>query len=106
MSEDAVDGIGLADAINQIKAGLAEAQNKPAAPGIWLPVKSVTVELRVVATKEGNARAGFKVPLFEIGGGGSLSQERTHTITVVFDAPVDENHNPLMVGKTSGQHGT
>jgi hypothetical protein len=107
MSRSEVDGIGLAEAIGQIKAELGSAQAAPMAGGIRLPVKSVTVELKVVATKSADAKAGFKVPLIdvELGGSGSLSQERTHTITVVFDGPVDEMGNSLQVDKTDDDRG-
>ena len=92
-----VDEIGLADAIYQLKSEFAAAQMQPAPGGIRMPVKSVTVELKVVATKAGEAKAGFKVPVIdlEFGGGGSLSNELTHTITVVFDVPVDADGNQV-----------
>lgn len=99
MPNDDVDGIGLADAIAQIKAELASAKDLPDIGVIYLPVKSVTVELKVVATKSAGAKAGFKVPFveLELGGSGELSRERTHTITVVFDTPVDQLGDPLQV---------
>lgn len=107
LSEYEESGIGLAEAIDQIKAGLASAQAKPAVEGIWLPVKSVTVELKVVATRSADAKAGFKVPLIdlELGGSGALSQEHTHTITLVFDAPIDKHRNPIQVEMTSDRPG-
>lgn len=107
MSKGAVDGIGLADAIGQIKAELLAAQNMPAAGGVRLPVKSVTVELSVVATRSADAKAGFKVPLIdlELGSSGTLSQERTHTITVVFDTPINEHGDPVQVYKVDDDPG-
>lgn len=107
MSKDEVDGIGLADAIGQIKAELVAAQASPVPGGVRLPVRSVTVELKVVATRSADAKAGFRVPLIdlELGGSGALSQERTHTITVVFDAPTDEHGDPVQVDKVDDAPG-
>ncbi len=101
MTEGVVRGMGLAEAICQIKADLAEAQTTPTGKEMRLPVKSVTVELKVVATTSADTRAGFKVPFvdLELGGSAALSAEHTHTITVVFDTPIDEYGDPVKVGK-------
>lgn len=107
MPKDEVDGLGLAEAIMQIKTGLAAAQEAVAPGGIRLPMKSVKVELKVVAVKSGEAKAGFKVPVvnLEFGGGGKLSQEQTHTITVEFDAPVDAQGDRVSIDSTSDDPG-
>lgn len=93
-------GIGLADAIAEIKAELASAQEKLTPGGMRMTIKSVTVELRVVATQSGEASVGFRVPVIglDMGGGSSMSREQTHTVTVAFDAPLDAQNAPWQVG--------
>ncbi len=97
------DGIGLEQAITQIRAELLAARVSGEGAAVRLPVESVTVELKVVATKEAGGKAGFKVPFvdLELGGSGSVSSERTSTVTVVFGAPVDQAGNPVKVAHGS-----
>jgi hypothetical protein len=49
--------------------------------GCQLPVESLTVELRVVATKTADGKAGFSVPIIniELGGSGGWQHETTPT---------------------------
>lgn len=103
MPEERVEGIGLSEAIEQIRGDLLAARASGETADIRLPVASVTVELQVVATKEHGGTAGFKVPLVEVGLGGSASRgwERTSTVTVVFGAPVDRAGNPVQVTEGS-----
>lgn len=107
MPEEETDELGLAEAIIQIKTALAAAQTAPAPGGLRLPMKSVTVELKVVAKKSANAKAGFKVPVvnLELSGDGAISHEQTHTITLVFDAPLDTGGNLVKIGKASNHPG-
>ncbi len=97
------DGIGLADAISQIRAELSAARVADEGAAVRLPVESVTVQLKVVAAREAGGKAGFKVPFvdLELGGSGSVSSERTSTVTVVFGAPVDRDGNPVKVAHGS-----
>jgi NTP-dependent ternary system trypsin peptidase co-occuring protein len=64
------DGIGLAQAIALLRAGLLEARAAAADSDIQLPVESMTVELQVVATRTREGKAGFAVPFVnaELGG--------------------------------------
>jgi hypothetical protein len=96
-------GIGLEDAISHIRAELLAARVSGEGATVRLPVKSVTVELKVVASKEAGGKAGFKVPFvdLELGASGSVSSERTSTVTVVFGAPVDRDGNPVKVAQGS-----
>ncbi len=96
-------GIGLAEAIGQIRADLLAARVAGEDAAIRLPVESVTVELTVVASKEAGGKGGFKVPFvdLELGASGSVSSERTSTVTVVFGAPVDRDGNPIKVAQGS-----
>jgi Trypsin-co-occurring domain 2 len=62
---------GVAEAIEALRDDLLKARAAGASSEIQLPVESMTVVLTVIATREANAKAGFKVPFVpvELGGG-------------------------------------
>src|SRR5579859_3605701 len=80
------DGLGLADAIGLLRDELLQAHAAGADSEIQLPVESMTVELKVTATKSVDGKAAFKVPLvaLELGGSGSRERGSEQTVTVVF----------------------
>jgi hypothetical protein len=100
-----VDGVGLVEAIAQIRADLLAARTEGADAEIQLPVESLTVELKVVAIKGADGKAGFKVPIVnaELGGGVSWRNEATQTVTVRFGAPVDRDGNPVKVASAGDE---
>ena len=85
------DGLRLADAIGLLRDELLQAQAASAGSPIQLPVESMTVVLKVTATRSVDGKAGFKVPIVELELGGGAGQERgsEQTVTVVFGGPVD-----------------
>ena len=99
------DGLGLADAIEMLRDALLQAQATGAGSDIQLPVESMTVELKVTATKSKGGKAGFKVPVVDLELGGSGGQERgsEQTVTVVFGGPVDRDGNPVKVAQESAR---
>jgi hypothetical protein len=99
------DGLGLADAIGLLRDELLEAQAAAADSDIQLPVESMTVELKVTATRSVDGKAGFKVPVveLELGGGGSQERGSVQTVTVVFGGPVDRQGRPVKVMQRSAQ---
>ena len=66
---------------------------------IQLPVESMTVELKITATRSADGKAGFKVPIvnLEMGGGGARERRSEQTVTVVFGGPVDRSGKPVKV---------
>jgi Trypsin-co-occurring domain 2 len=100
-----VEGVGLAAAIASLRADLLEARQAGADAEVQLPVESLTVELKVVATKGADGKAGFKVPIInaELGGGANWKNEATQTVTVKFGEPVDRSGNPVKVASTGAQ---
>lgn len=98
------EGLGLADAIAMLRDELLKAQEQGANAEIQLPISSMTVELAVHATREAGGKAGFRVPVInvELGGGANFGRGSEHTVTVVFDGPVDRNGNPVKVASASG----
>lgn len=99
------DGLGLADAIALLRDELLEAQAAGADSDIQLPVESMTVELKITATRSKGGKAGFKVPIveLELGGGGSQERGSEQTVTVVFGGPVDREGRPVKVMQRSAQ---
>lgn len=97
------DGMGLADAIADLRDELLAARTAGARADIQLPVESMTVTLHVVATRTADGKAGFKVPFVnaELGGSAGWQRETMQTVTVVFGPPVDSTGNPVKVAKAS-----
>ena len=100
MDEDSV-GVGLDVAIERIREDLLKARKSGEGADIRFPVQSVTVQLQVVASKENEGRAGFKVPFLHVEAGGSTStgSQETSVVTVVFGAPVDRQGNAVQVSE-------
>ena len=100
-----VDGLGLADAIGLLRDALLQAQADGAGSDLQLPVESMTVQLKVTATRSKDGRAGFKVPVVELELGGGVGRERgsEQTVTVVFAGPVDRDGRPVKVMQKSAQ---
>jgi hypothetical protein len=99
------DGIGLADAIADLRSELLAARAAGAGADIQLPVESMTVALQVVATRTADGKAGFKVPFVnaELGGSAGWQRETVQTVTVVFGAPVDSAGKPVKVARASAE---
>ena len=97
------NGLGLADAIGLLRDELLEAQATGAGSEIQLPVESMTVVLKVTATRSVDGKAGFKVPIVELEVGGGVGRERgsEQTVTVVFGGPVDRDGRPVKVAQES-----
>jgi Trypsin-co-occurring domain 2 len=99
------DGVGLAEALEGLRADLAEAQGKAAGQAVQFPIESLTVELKVGVTKSVEGKAGFTVPLLgvELGGSGGYASELLQTVTLVIGSPVDENGNPIKVAQETDE---
>jgi Trypsin-co-occurring domain 2 len=72
---------------------------------VQLPVESMTVVLKVTATRSVDGKAGFQVPIVELELGGGVGRERgsEQTVAVVFDGPVDSDGRPVKVAQESKQ---
>ncbi len=103
---DAVEpGIGLADAITLLRDELVKAREAGVGQDVQFPVDSLTIELKVAATRSVDGKAGFSVPIANLGLGGSAAWQREtmQTVTVVFGRPVDRDGNPLKVASASDE---
>jgi hypothetical protein len=98
-------GIGLAEAIGLLRDDLLAARAAGAGRDIQLPVDSLTIELKVTATRSADGKAGFSVPIVnvELGGSGGWRRETLQTVTVVFGPPVDLEGNPVKVASSSDE---
>jgi hypothetical protein len=98
-----INGLGLAEAIDQLRAELTVARVSGATTDIHFPIETVSVELQVVMAKEIGGKAGFKVPVIdlEVGGERTTTTETTHTVLIVFGAPVDSTGNRVRVSRGS-----
>jgi hypothetical protein len=105
VDEPDVAGVGLADAIEALRADLVTAIRKGAAQPVQFPIAKLTVELQVVATRSADGKAGFKVPVVsvELGGSGRWQRENAQKITVEFGAPVDHEGRPVKVASASDE---
>jgi hypothetical protein len=104
--KDALErGIGLADAIGLLRDELEEARRAGAGQDVQFPVNSLTVELKVAATRSADGKAGFSVPIvnLELGGSAGWQREAMQTVTVVFGPPVDRGGNPVRVAAASDE---
>ena len=99
------DGIGLAEALEQLRVELAAAQKAAAETDVQFPVETLTVELKVAVTKTKDGKAGFRVPFVgaEIGASAGVDRERLQTVTLVLGAPVDREGRPLKVARASSE---
>lgn len=89
----------MQEAIEAIRTDLLAARTSGEGADIRFPVAKVTVQLQVVATREAGGKAGFRVPFVnaEVGASGSVSAERTSTVTVEFGSPVDRAGLPVKI---------
>jgi hypothetical protein len=103
--DDKDAGIGLAEAITVLRDELLKARAAGAGSDVQLPVESMTVELRVTATRSRDGKAGFKVPVVdvELGGGLAAGSETAQTVTVVFSAPVDRTGAVVKVAEATDE---
>jgi hypothetical protein len=98
-------GIGLDDALEALREQLATAHARAAGTDLQFPVESVTVELKIAATRSAEGKAGFRVAMVgaELGGSGSRAFESVQTLTLVLGTPVNREGVPQRVAEASDQ---
>lgn len=103
--EESAGGIGLAEAIGMLRDALLAARAAGAGSDIQLPVESMTVELRVAATRSRDGKAGFTVPFIhaELGASAGWQRENMQTVTVVFGGPVDSKGDPVRIAQAGSE---
>ncbi len=101
----AVNGIGLADAIDMLRAEVLTAQQKGAGAKAQFPIQTLTVQLTVGLTRLADGKASFTVPFIgaELGASGGLHQETAQTVTLVLGPPVDEHGRTIAVAQSTDE---
>ena len=98
-----VEGVGLAETLEALRAELAAAQAAAGGADVQFPIETLTVELKVGITKKAGGKFGFSVPFFGAGIGGEAGYDREtlQTVTLVLGGPVDAEGIPIKVARTS-----
>jgi hypothetical protein len=96
-------GLDMADAIELARAQVLAAHTKSAGANVQFPIQTLTIDLKVVLTRQADGKAGFKVPFIgaEIGGSAGIHHERAQTVTIVLGPPVDRDGNPIKVAQAT-----
>ena len=97
------EGVGLADALEALRAELASAHAAAGGTDIQFPIETLTVELKVGVTKKAGGKVGFSVPFFGVGVGGEAGYDREtlQTVTLVLGGPLDSEGRPVKVARAS-----
>ena len=98
-----MERLGLAEAMEALRAELAQAAAEGAASGFQFPVAGVQLEFHVGVTKAGEGKAGVRFYVVELGGSGKYAREEIQTVTVTLGAPVDHNGDPVKIYHGSDQ---
>ena len=98
-----MDGIGLAEAIEIMRAEVIAAQQQANKADAQFPIQTLTIQLKVGLTKLADGKVGFRVPVVgaELGVSGGLHQETTQTVTLQLGPPVDRSGQPIMVSSAT-----
>jgi Trypsin-co-occurring domain 2 len=99
------EGIGLAEAIEELRSELRLAHDNAAGQDVQFPIQTVTVQLQAGVTKSKEGKAGFTVPVVgaELGGSMGFNRETTQTITLVLGPPVDRHGRSVKVGERTNE---
>jgi Trypsin-co-occurring domain 2 len=98
-----MEGIGLAQAIEILRAEVAAARTNAIGQPLQFPIQTLTVQLKVGLTRLADGKLGFKVPFVgaEVGASAGLHGETTQTVTLVLGPPVDDQGRPVSVAQTT-----
>ncbi len=96
-----MERLGLAETVEALRAELAQAAAAGARADFQFPVSGVQLEFHVGVTKAGEAKAGVKFWVVELGGGGSYAREEIQTVTVTLGSPVDRNGEAVKIYRGS-----
>lgn len=96
-----MEGIGLPDAIEALRAELELAVGQAKDQDIQFPVKGIEIEFQVGVTRTGEGRAGLRFWVVELGGSLAHATESIQTLRVTLDQPVDRNGEPIRVTRST-----
>jgi hypothetical protein len=101
MANDAAEpvGVGLADAIGQVRAELERAIEEGAQSAVAFRAGPVDLEFEVAFTRTAGARSGFQLSVLALGAKLERSSATTHRVKVTL-TPVDRQGRDKLIGDT------
>jgi hypothetical protein len=90
-------GVGLAEAIGQVRTELARAIEDGARSAVAFRAGPVELEFEVAFTKAGAVQGGFQLSVLSLGAKGERSSMVTHTVKVTL-TPVDRQGHDKLIG--------
>jgi hypothetical protein len=96
-------GVGLAEAIEALRAELVEAMSKAPKVGLRFKPGPVQVTLQVSVTKNAGGKAGIKWWLVEAGADASRGSASTQTVTVSLQPVYLDEHGEVRDVLVSGE---
>jgi hypothetical protein len=92
--------IGLKEAIEALRAELSESIQASVDKSLRFEVEQINLEFQVEVEKSAEAAGGVSFWVVNIGGGGSLSSTKTHTVNMQMK-PVGSDGTPVLTGTRS-----
>ena len=101
---DAADpaGVGLADAIGQVRAELEQAIKDGEASPVAFRAGPVELEFEVAFTRTGGVKGGFQLSVLSFGANREKSAGTTHRVKVVL-TPADREGGDMLIGDTGSR---
>jgi hypothetical protein len=99
MTQDGQDpvGIGLADAIGQVRTELEQAIKEGEQSAVAFRAGTVELEFEVAFAKTGGVEGGLQLSVLSFGAKGERSSTATHRVTVAL-TPVDRQGQDKLIG--------
>jgi Trypsin-co-occurring domain 2 len=90
-------GVGLADAISQVRMELERAIEEGAQSAVAFRAGPVDLEFEVAFTRTGGVAGGFQLSVLSLGAKRERSSSATHTVKVTL-TPVDREGRDKLIG--------
>ena len=90
-------GVGLADAIGQVRSELEQAITDGAQSAVAFRAGPVDLEFEVAFTRTGGVQGGFQLSVLSLGAKRERSSTATHTVKVSL-TPVDREGRDKLIG--------
>ena len=92
-------GVGLADAIGQVRAELEQAVEDGRDSAVAFRAGPVELEFEVAFTRTGGVNGGFQLSVLSLGAKREKSTAATHTVKVTL-TPADREGRDMLIGDT------
>lgn len=90
-------GVGLAEAISQVRTELEKAIEEGAQSAVAFRAGPVELDFEVAFTKTGAMQGGFQLSVLSLGAKRERSSAATHTVKVML-TPVDRQGHDKLIG--------